>query len=54
MEGGLGPGNREFFGPVQWHRADRRVHGLFYVQEPTNKVSGPILWEVGEQVHKGT
>ncbi len=20
---GLGPGNREFFGPVKWHRADR-------------------------------
>jgi hypothetical protein len=22
---GLGPGNREFLGPVKWHRADRRV-----------------------------
>jgi hypothetical protein len=22
---GLGPGNREFLGPVKWHRADREV-----------------------------
>jgi len=22
---GLGPGNQDFFGPVKWHRADRRV-----------------------------
>jgi hypothetical protein len=22
---GLVPGNREFLGPVKWHRADRRV-----------------------------
>jgi hypothetical protein len=25
MGGGSGPRNREFFGPVKWHRADRRV-----------------------------
>jgi hypothetical protein len=22
---GLGPGNREYFGPGKWHRADSRV-----------------------------
>jgi hypothetical protein len=22
---GLGPGNRDFLGPVKWHRAERRV-----------------------------
>jgi len=31
---GLGPGNRDFFGPVKWHRADRRVpfEGLFWAK----------------------
>jgi hypothetical protein len=24
-ERGLGPGNRDFIGPVKWHRADRRL-----------------------------
>jgi hypothetical protein len=38
-----------FLGPVKWHRAIR-----FYAQEPTREVSGPILWGMEEQVHKGT
>ncbi len=29
------------------------VHRWFYVQEPTREVSGPLLWGLGEQVHKG-
>jgi hypothetical protein len=31
---GLVPGNREFLGPVKWHRADRRV--LFGAKKPSN------------------
>jgi hypothetical protein len=31
-----------------------QVNKWFYVQEPSREVSGPILWGVGEQVHKVT
>jgi hypothetical protein len=42
-----------FLGPVKWYRANRRVP--FGAQKkPTMEVSGPILWGMGEQVHKGT
>ncbi len=30
-----------------------QVHSWFYAQETTREVSGPILWGVEEQVHKG-
>jgi hypothetical protein len=47
-----------FLGPVKWQRADRRVpfgaQKLEIAKEPTREVSGPILWGVEEQVHKGT
>ncbi len=46
---GLGYENREFFGPVKWHRADRRVGRIGYfflfphnaILKPTN-FAGPV------------
>jgi hypothetical protein len=43
--GGWALDMESFLGPVKWHRANRPV--------PTREVSGPLLWGVEEQVHKG-
>ncbi len=57
---GLGPENREFFGPCESHRADRRMPFgaqklkvvLCNVQEPTRAISEPILLVWGSRCIK--
>ncbi len=52
--GGWAPEIKSFLALWNGIQLIGECHLWFYVQGPTREVSGPILWEVGEQVHKGT